>query len=94
MVVDEAHITTIAVAPDRHRMGIGERLVVDLLLRARERGMVCSTLEVRAGNLAAIGLYEKLGYVRSAVRKRYYPDNHEDAVVMWLEGLESWEPPT
>jgi ribosomal-protein-alanine N-acetyltransferase len=55
--------------------------------------MACSTLEVRAGNEAAIKLYEKLGYKEISKRKGYYPDNKEDAVVMWLYELDAWAPP-
>lgn len=83
LVVDEAHITTIAVDPDYRRQGIARSIMHALLDQAAKRGATCSTLEVRAGNEAAIRLYEGLGYVRAAVRKRYYPDNKEDAVVMW-----------
>lgn len=93
LVIDEAHITTVAVAPEHQRKGIGERLMVALLKEAKERGMTCSTLEVRAGNEAAIRLYEKLGYVISARRKGYYPDNREDAIVMWLYDLPNWTAP-
>src|SRR5947209_8385312 len=78
LVIDEAHITTVAVVPEQQRQGIGERMMIELLKRSKERGMLCSTLEVRAGNEAAIKMYEKLGYVVSAKRKGYYPDNRED----------------
>lgn len=88
LVIDEAHVTNVAVAPVYHRRGIGRRLMIDLLVLAREAGMTCSTLEVRAGNTAAIDLYEKLGFVRTAVRRGYYPDNKEDALVMWRHSLE------
>jgi len=93
MVVDEAHITTVAVSAEFRRQGAGQRLMVELLERAKKNGMVCSTLEVRAGNDPAIKLYEKLGYVVTARRKAYYPDNKEDALVMWLHDLQAWEPP-
>ena len=93
LVVDEAHITTIAVEPAHQRLGIGQRLVIELLNAAREKGMTCATLEVRAGNEAAIQLYKKLGFEIAATRKGYYPDNKEDAVVMWLYDLSAWEPP-
>ena len=89
-VIDEAHVTTIAVNPEMRRRGIGKQLMIDLLRRAKERGMTCSTLEVRESNEAAIAMYEKLGYSRCAVRKRYYPDNHESAIVMWLHELQRW----
>jgi ribosomal-protein-alanine N-acetyltransferase len=92
-VIDEAHITTVAVAPAHRRKGIGWALMVELLERAKDAGMSCSTLEVRAGNEAAIELYEKLGYTTAARRRRYYPDNREDAMVMWLHDLTAWEAP-
>lgn len=94
LVIDEAHITTVAVSPEHQRQGIGSRLMIELLDRAKAAGMTCSTLEVRASNDTAIRLYERLGYHIAARRKSYYPDNREDAIVMWLHGLETWEPPT
>ncbi len=93
LVIDEAQITTVSVAPSHRREGIGQRLMVELLEKAKLAGMVCSTLEVRAGNEAAIKLYEKLGFNVVATRKGYYPDNKEDAVVMWMYNLDTWEPP-
>ncbi len=93
MVVDEAHVTTIAVAPEHQRKGIGERLMTEVLIKSREAGMKCSTLEVRAGNEGAIQLYTKLGFLVAGKRKGYYPDNREDAVVMWLHQLDTWDPP-
>lgn len=92
LVVDEAHVTTVAVAPHHRRKGIGHALTVELLKTAKERGMACSTLEVRAGNEPAIELYKALGYVETARRKAYYPDNQEDALVMWLHDLQAWDP--
>ena len=87
LVIDEAHITTVAVADEYRRQGIGKEIVLNLMDQARKRGMTCSTLEVRAGNLAAITLYENLGFATTATRKGYYPDNKEDALVMWLYNL-------
>lgn len=92
-VVDEAHIVNVAVHPAWRRQGIGRKLVIDLLEGARGAGMACSTLEVRAGNEAAQRLYENLGFHATAVRKRYYPDNREDAVIMWLARLGEWRTP-
>ena len=88
LLVDEAHVTTVAVRSDHRRMGIGRRLVVELMRLAQARGMVCATLEVRAGNTAAIELYTDLGFHTAARRKNYYPDNKEDALVMWHHGLQ------
>jgi ribosomal-protein-alanine N-acetyltransferase len=93
LVVDEAHVTTIAVAEEHRRQGIGRRLMIELLEKAKAQGMVCSTLEVRASNEGAIKMYEGFGYTVAATRKGYYPDNKEDAVVMWLYNLDTWEPP-
>lgn len=93
MVVDEAHVTTVAVAPDHRRRGIGRMMTVEILRRAKANGMLCSTLEVRAGNEAAVQLYQSLGYEVSARRKAYYPDNQEDALVMWLHDLQNWNQP-
>ncbi len=85
--IDEAHITTVSVDPALQRQGIASRLMRELLGRAIDEGMSCSTLEVRAGNEAAVKLYEKLGYAVTATRKKYYPDNREDALIMWLYDL-------
>jgi [ribosomal protein S18]-alanine N-acetyltransferase len=89
-VVDEAHITTVAIDPNYRRRGIGRALTIAILGEAKERSMACSTLEVRAGNEAAIELYQQLGYVTTAKRRAYYPDNQEDALVMWLHDLQTW----
>jgi ribosomal-protein-alanine N-acetyltransferase len=85
-------VTTVAVEESARRQGIGGQLMVELLEKSKEAGMVCSTLEVRAGNEAAIRLYQKLGYKEISRRKGYYPDNKEDAVVMWLYDLDIWTP--
>lgn len=87
LVIDEAHITTLAVDPEHRRQGIARRLLKDMLFEAKKRGAVCATLEVRAGNSAASSLYESLGFERRAVRPKYYPDNREDAAILWLDGL-------
>jgi len=92
LVVDEAHITTVTVEEAYRRRGIGRQLVTRLLTQAKEKGMLCATLEVRASNQAAITLYEGLGFSVAATRKGYYPDNGEDARVMWLYNLENWVP--
>lgn len=84
IIVDELHIINIAVEPERRKEGIGKRMITEMILQSQERGATCATLEVRASNEAAIKLYESFGFVNAGVRKRYYPDNKEDAVVMWL----------
>ena len=84
LVIDEAHIVNVAVREDRRRQGIARELVKRLLEASKESGMKTASLEVRAGNEGAIKLYENLGFVTTNRRKRYYPDNREDALVMWL----------
>lgn len=86
-VVDECHITNFAVAPAHRRKGVGDFLLERILEDARGRGLLRATLEVRLGNAAAIALYEKWGFTAAAMRPRYYPDNREDALVMWKEKI-------
>ncbi len=90
ILVDEAHVTNVVVKSEFRGQGIGRKLMIELLTRARSKGAVCATLEVRATNSAAIHLYEELGFVQSTTRKQYYPDNKEDAVVMMLNDLIKW----
>jgi [ribosomal protein S18]-alanine N-acetyltransferase len=87
VIVDEAHVGSVAVAEDCRQHGVGELLVRQSLRMARERGCLQGYLEVRRGNTAAIHLYEKLGYIVDAIRPRYYEDNHEDALLMSLASL-------
>jgi len=87
LMVDEAHITTFAVHPDHRRLRIGERLLQRLFEIAVAMSAEWLTLEVRASNLPAQRLYEKYGFRRAGVRRRYYSDNNEDALIMWTERL-------
>ena len=87
LMVDEAHVTTFAVAPAWRRRRIGERLLVALLDLAIDRGAREATLEVRLSNLAARRLYEKYGFRPVGIRPRYYSDDHEDALIMTTEPL-------
>jgi len=82
LVMDEAHISTLAVRPDLRRRGIGELLLVSLIDWAIELHAAVVTLEVRVSNLAAQALYEKYGLVKVGRRKAYYSDNREDALIM------------
>jgi len=82
-VVNEGHITNIAVDTDFRRMGVGSRLVEGLIAVAQEKEMIGLTLEVRIGNTAAQKLYTKYGFRPEGIRKRYYSDTGEDAVIMW-----------
>jgi [ribosomal protein S18]-alanine N-acetyltransferase len=89
IVMDEAHITTIGVHPDFRRHGIGQKLFEAILEQARARGVRRASLEVRESNVAAQSLYGKYGFVPIARRRRYYTDTGEDAIVMWVEDLQS-----
>ena len=87
LIVDEAHIATIATHPDFRRQGIGEQLMIAALVAARAEGASHAFLEVRAGNLGALAMYKKYGFVVAGVRPKYYKDNNEDAILMDLEDL-------
>lgn len=82
-VVTEGHITNVAVLYDYRRQGIGDMLMENLERVALEREMIGITLEVRMNNEAAQRLYHKYGFRAEGIRKNYYPDTHEDAVIMW-----------
>lgn len=82
LIEDELHIGNIAVAPSSRRRGIAGRLLTYCLARAVERGVSLATLEVRVSNASAIALYEGHGFQPVAVRRGYYSDNGEDAIVM------------
>ncbi len=88
LIVDEVHIATFAVDPHYRRHGIARRLLAYTLLDASQSGGQKAFLEVRKGNLAARNLYQKFGFEEVGVRKKYYQDNSEDAVMMNLEKLE------
>ena len=81
-MVDEAHIVAIAVREAYRRNGIGELLLAESIELALENHQENVTLEVRRSNLAAQALYEKYRFLKVGVRRRYYSDNHEDAVIM------------
>jgi ribosomal-protein-alanine N-acetyltransferase len=85
--LDEAHITTFAVLPEYRRRKIGERMLLSLFDRAEKLGAEWLTLEVRASNLPAQRLYEKYGFRPAGIRRRYYSDNNEDAIIMWTDRL-------
>jgi [ribosomal protein S18]-alanine N-acetyltransferase len=87
VILDEAHVTTIAVDPLHRRRRIGERLLVALIDEAMRRGARWVTLEVRKSNLGAQSLYRKYGFRDIGLRKGYYSDNREDAIVMWTGNL-------
>ena len=87
LIMDEAHITNIAVHPQHRGQGIGN-LLMDALIRVAQReGIFQLTLEVRATNDPAIKLYQKYGFEVVGRRKGYYEDDGEDALVMWKKGI-------
>ena len=87
LVVDEAHIATLAVRPGYRQAGIAQRLLAKALLEAAQSGAVSALLEVRASNQAAQNLYHKFGFEVVGVRKGYYQDTHEDALLLTLPDL-------
>ena len=84
IVLDESHITNIAVHPNYRKQGIASKLLKELLNHCKRKGCVAYTLEVRSSNAAAKALYEKHSFKQDGIRKGYYEDNKEDAVIMWL----------
>ncbi|MCK9857009.1 ribosomal protein S18-alanine N-acetyltransferase [Paenibacillus sp. ATY16] len=93
VIVDEAHVTNIAVRADHRGQGLGERLLTELQRTAAFFGANKMTLEVRVSNEIAQGLYRKLGFKPSGIRPAYYSDNNEDALIMWAD-LNSYQPAT
>ena len=91
LMVDEAHITTIAVRPHLRGRGLGELLMIAMADAAIGAGADKMTLEVRVSNYEAQSLYRKFGFREEGIRRRYYSDNNEDAVIMWSEPLTSPE---
>jgi ribosomal-protein-alanine N-acetyltransferase len=88
LMVGEAHIVTLAVRESQRRRGLGELMLIAAIEVAMAHGQEVVTLEVRRSNEAAISLYEKYGFSRAGLRRRYY-ENHEDAVVMTTPPLDS-----
>ena len=89
LIVDEAHVATIATHPDFRRQGIAKRLLAHALRQLIEEGARSSFLEVRESNFAAQEMYRKFGYEVSGRRRRYYRDNDEDAILMNLDSLDA-----
>ena len=85
---DDAHVTTIAVDPAWHRRKIATRLLLHLAGLACERAAVNLTLEVRVTNTGAQALYHQFGFAPAGIRKNYYVETNEDALVMWAEQID------
>ena len=82
-VLDEGNINNIAVRPAARRHGIGRKLIEEAVSKSRAIGITSISLEVRTKNLAAISLYESLGFVTRGLRKNYYKKPIDDALIMW-----------
>jgi [ribosomal protein S18]-alanine N-acetyltransferase len=91
LVVGEGHITTVGVAPEWHRRSIGTRLLLHLVRDVRAQGATALTLEVRVTNTGAQELYRRFGFAPAGIRKNYYSDVGEDAIVMWAHDVETDE---
>jgi [ribosomal protein S18]-alanine N-acetyltransferase len=84
VVIDEAHVTNVAILPSYRGKKLGEALLRKMMTVAKDMGARSMTLEVRVTNHVAQSLYRKLGFQNGGIRKNYYSDNQEDALVMWV----------
>jgi [ribosomal protein S18]-alanine N-acetyltransferase len=89
IVVDEAHIATLAIHPDFRGIGYGKKLLADALRQSIQRGAILATLEVRENNNLAQQMYKKFGFTTVGRRSHYYKDNNEDAIIMTVNKLGS-----
>jgi ribosomal-protein-alanine N-acetyltransferase len=87
LIMDEAHVTTIAIHPNYRRKHLGELLLQQLIDRCTEKQAKWITLEVRVSNIGAQNLYFKYGFSSLGVRRKYYQDNDEDALIMWTQDI-------
>ena len=91
VTVDDGHVTTLAVDPAWHRRKVGSRLLLTLVREAIARGVTSLTLEVRVGNRAAQELYRRFGFRPAGIRRNYYVETNEDALVMWADDVDTPE---
>ncbi len=87
IIVDEAHVTNVAILPEYRGQKLGEKLMAALMEHAKNRGALSMTLEVRTSNVVAQKMYAKFGFVSQGVRKNYYTETKEDALIMWCDHL-------
>ena len=87
LVAGDGHVTNVGVDPEHRRKGIATRLMLVLARRALAEGATALTLEVRVSNTAAQDLYRRFGFSPAGVRKNYYSDSNEDALIMWAEDI-------
>jgi ribosomal-protein-alanine N-acetyltransferase len=85
VIVDEAHVTNVAILPEYRGRKLGEALMCKLVDVVKKMGARTMTLEVRVTNYIAQSLYRKFGFQNGGIRKNYYTDNQEDALVMWVK---------
>lgn len=85
IVIDEAHVTNIAVDPRHQGKGFGKKMTEELIIVAKSMGVLRVTLEVRKTNVIAQNLYRSLGFLPCGIRPGYYSDNGEDAIIMWRD---------
>jgi ribosomal-protein-alanine N-acetyltransferase len=85
LIIDEGHVTNIAVDEKYRGKGIGSKILEGLIQLCRDRNMTAMTLEVRKSNVIAQSLYKKYGFKEYGIRKGYYQDNNEDAIIMWKD---------
>ncbi|WP_243446484.1 ribosomal protein S18-alanine N-acetyltransferase [Romboutsia weinsteinii] len=83
LILDEGHITNVAVHKDYRGQKIGDKLVQALVELCKDNNILSMTLEVRVSNIVAQNLYKKYGFKMAGIRKEYYSDNKEDAIIMW-----------
>jgi ribosomal-protein-alanine N-acetyltransferase len=89
LVIDEAHIATIAIHPDYRGNGYGKKLLAETLRQSIQWGAELATLEVRENNFVAQQIYSEFGFTPVGRRRQFYKDNNEDAIIMTVNGLGS-----
>lgn len=87
IILDEGHITNIAVAPEYRCIGAGKLILKSLINICKKEKVISLTLEVRASNTIAQSLYSKFGFITEGIRKNYYADNNENALIMWKRDI-------
>lgn len=87
IILDEGHITNIAVAPEYRCIGAGKLILKSLINICKKEKVISLTLEVRVSNTIAQSLYSKFGFVTEGIRKNYYADNNENALIMWKRNI-------
>ncbi|WP_125154051.1 ribosomal protein S18-alanine N-acetyltransferase [Clostridium rectalis] len=87
IILDEAHITNIAVHPEYRNLKVGSALLDSLINLCKNNDVKHMTLEVRSSNIYAQKLYKKFNFIEEGIRKNYYSDNYEDALIMWNHNI-------